>query len=112
MTLDNAGLYYDAYYVHQSDILAITWLSKNNVNNAPVDADFAGTNKLLTYGDINALYGFFPATIQKYAYVYLEVSSQRSVSIDANIFVFNSPKSFLDDNKDIIYSNGKNNIYK
>ena len=32
MTLDNSGLYYDAYYVHKSDVLAMVWLSKNNVN--------------------------------------------------------------------------------
>ncbi len=112
MTLDNSGLYYDAYYVHKSDVLAIAWLSKNNVNNDPVEADLSGTNKLLTYGDINALNEIFPPIIRKNAYVYEEISSSTVVSIDKNVVIYNSSKSFLDDNKDLVYSNGKDNVYK
>jgi uncharacterized membrane protein len=112
MTLDNAGLYYDAYYVHKSDVLAIAWLSENNVNNDPVESDLSGTNQLLTYGDINALNEIFPPIIRKNAYVYLKVSTNSVVSIDANILIFNTAESFLDDNKNLIYSNGTDNIYK
>lgn len=112
MTLDNAGLYYDAYYVQKSDVLAIVWLSQNNVNNAPVESDLSGTNKLLTYGNINALNEFFPPIIRKNAYVYVEVSTNSVVSIDANILIFNTARPFLDDNKNLIYSNGKDNVYK
>lgn len=112
LTLDNSGLYYDAYYVHKSDILAIVWLSKNNVNNKPVEAGLSGTNKMLTYGGIYAMNGIFPAVILKDAYVYLEVSSPTVVSIDTDVEIFNSPKPFLDNNKNLVYRNGKNNIYK
>jgi len=112
MYLDNAGLYYDAYYVHKSDVVAIIWVSKNNTNNEPVVADLSGISKLLTYGNINASNGIFPAVIPKNAYVYAEVSSRTVVAIDKNVLVFNSPKSFLDDNKNLIYSNGQDNIYK
>ncbi|BCL80620.1 DUF2206 domain-containing protein [Ktedonobacteria bacterium brp13] len=112
MTLDNAGSYYDAYYVHKSDVLAMTWLSKNNPTDKPVEADLSGGNKLLTYGDITALSEIFPPIIRKDSYVYLEVSSHIEVSIDKNVLTYNSPKPFLDDNKNLIYSNGKNDIYK
>ncbi len=111
MALDNAGLYYDAYYVHKSDVLAIIWLSKNNIKNEPVESDLSGMNKLLTYGDVNALDEIFPPIIQKNTYVYLEVSSQRVVSIDKNILTYRSSKPFLDKYKDTVYSNGKDNIY-
>ena len=94
MTLDNAGLYYDAYYVHRSDVLAIVWLSENNVNNDPIVADLSGINKLLTYGDINALNENFPALIPKNAYVYLQVSSNAIASPD--ILYYNSDRHFLD----------------
>ncbi len=112
MTLDNAGLYYDAYYVHRSDVLAIVWLSENDVNNDPIVADLSGINKLLTYGGINALNENFPALIPKNAYVYLQVSSNAIVSIDHDLLYYNSDKAFLDNNKNLIYSNGKDNIYK
>ena len=112
MTLDNSGLYYDAYYVHKSDVLAIVWLSKNNVNNEPVEADLSGMNKLLTYGDITALNEIFPPIIRKNAYVYGEISSSTVVSIDKNVVIYNSSKPFLDDNKDLVYSNGRDNVYK
>ena len=112
MTLDNAGLYYDAYYVRKSDVIAIVWLSENDTTHAPVESDLSGTNKLLTYGDINALNEIFPAIIRKNGYVYLNVTSHTVVSIDKNVLVFNSSKPFLDDNKNCIYSNGQVNVYK
>jgi uncharacterized membrane protein len=112
MTLDNAGIYYDAYYVHTSDVLAIAWLSKNNADDDPVESDLSGTNKLLTFGDISALNEIFPEIIRKNAYVYLEISSHTVVSIDKDVLVYNSSKPFLDDHKNLVYSNGKNNIYK
>jgi len=112
MTLDNSGLYYDAYYVHKSDVLAMVWLSKNNVNHEPVEADLSGVNKLLTYGDVNALNEFFPPVIRKNAYVYQEVSISTVVSIDGDVLIYNSSKPFLDDNKNLVYSNGKGNVYK
>ncbi len=112
MTLDNSGLYYDAYYVHKSDVFAIIWLSKNDVDKKLVEAGLPGINKLLTYGHINALNEIFPPVIRKDAYVYLETSSNTVVSIDQNVLVFNSSKPFLDDNKNLVYSNGQDNIYR
>ena len=112
MTLDNAGLYYDAYYVRGSDVVAIIWLSKNNVNHEPVESDQSGTNKLLSYGNINAINGDFPVVILKNAYVYLQVSTYKEVSIDRNTLFYSSPESFLNDHKNLIYNNGKNDIYR
>ncbi len=112
MALDNAGLYYDAYYVHKTDVLTIVWLAKNNVNNDPVDADASGTNKLKTLGNISAANAIFPAIIRKDAYVYQKVSNHEVVDIDENLMVCNSSKPFLDRNKNLVYSNGQNNIYR
>jgi uncharacterized membrane protein len=111
MTLDNGGEYYDAYYNHKADIIAIIWLSQNNPTNAPVESD-ASNKRLLTYGNIYALNENFPPVIRKDAYVYLPISLHIVVTYDSNIFVYNSPKPFLDDNKNLVYSNGKDNIYK
>jgi hypothetical protein len=112
MTVDNAGIYYDAFYVHRADVAAIIWIEKHNVNHDPVEADLSGTNKTLTYGGILAFDKNFPALIEKDAYVYQEISSNAIASINANLIIYDSSQTFLDDNKDLIYSNGKNNVYK
>lgn len=113
MTLDNSGLYYDVYYVQQSDTLAIVWLSKNNVNNEPVETDLENTDKLLNYGNRrDVLPASFPSTVRKNTYVYLKVSIPRIVVFGNYTFIINSDKSFLDDNKNLVYSNGKDNVYR
>ncbi len=112
MTLDNAGLYYDVYYVHKSDVVAIVWLSENNVNKELVVGDPSGINKLKTYGGINGVEENFPSLVPQNAYVYEEISSNTVVSIEDSTFVYNSDKDFLDANKNVVYSNGKINIYK
>jgi uncharacterized membrane protein len=112
MTLDNTGIYYDAYYVNKSNVLAIAWLAKKSVKDEPVGAGLSGITKILAYGGIIAMNEIFPAIIRKDAYVYLEVSNNVIVSIGGDVLIFNSPKRFLDDNKNILYNNGKTTIYR
>ncbi len=112
MTLDNAGLYYDAYYVTDSDTKAIAWLSQHDVNDDPVVTDLSGVSKLHTYGGIDATEDNFPALVRKNEYVYLDLTSNTVFTINSDLLIYNSDKKFLDDNKDLIYSNGTNNVYK
>ena len=112
LTLDNAGLYYDAYYVHESDVRAVVWIATNNSKGEPVGSDAPGMNKLLMYGNIQAVNEEFPPLVRKDTYVYEEVSSNKVVSIDNDVVIYNSSENFLNDNKNLIYSNGKNNIYR
>ena len=111
MWLDNSGLYYDAYYVHRSDIAAIAWLSANNINHDPVEADIENIDIEKVYGHMNALNEIFPSVIRKNAYVIMQTSSTRVV-VGPYVLIYNSPLPFLNDNKNRIYSNGGNNIYK
>lgn len=112
MTLDNSGVYYDAYYVQKADVFAMTWLTGNNGSHAPVDTDAAGSNMLLTYAGIPAKDAIFPEVISKNAFVLLLSPDYALVSFDGNALYVNSPKPFLDKNKNHIYDNGKVNIYK
>ena len=114
MTLDNKGLYYDAYYTHKEDVYSALWLEKNRKIDAPIQSDLSGSAKLLTYGNIFALKEIFPPTIRKKSYVYLTISNLKNsiVSIEANTLIFNSPIDFLSQNKNLIYNNGSNRIYK
>ena len=112
INLDNSGLYYDAYYVRKSDVLANEWLLKNDVNNELVEADLSGLNKLQPYGDVNDSNNVFPDLIQKKAYIYLKNSKTVVVVIYNKTLTINSPKPLLDDYKNLIYSDGDNDIYK
>jgi len=112
INLDNSGLYYDVYYTHKSDVVAIFWLSNNYTNNDPIEADSSGTNKLLPYGNIFASNEIFPPLIKKAAYVYLKNSAYVVVNVNDKLFIVNSPKPFLDSNKNCIYNNGEISIYK
>jgi uncharacterized membrane protein len=112
-TLDNAGLYYDAYYVQKQDIVAMVWLSQNDENNALVDSNLAGYNKLLTYAGIYANDGDVPPVIQRDAYVFQESSNPAEImDLAEDILYINSPQPFLNNEKNLIYSNGKDKVYK
>jgi len=112
MTLDNAGLYYDAYYVDKSEVFAIVWLSEHDANNEPVQAAAATGKQLLAYGNITPVNDILPPVIQKNAYVFIKVSTSTQVTFDKSTLIFKSSKSFLDDNKNLIYSNGEYDVYK
>ncbi len=111
MTLDNAGLYYDAYYVDKSEVVAIIWLSEHDVDYGPVQSASANGKQLLAYGNITSVNDILPAVIQKNAYVFIKVSTSTQVTFDKSTLIFESSKSFLDDNKNLIYANGEYNIY-
>jgi uncharacterized membrane protein len=112
LPLDNAGIYYQTYYVSKSDILAMVWLSKNDVNDAPVDTDSAGANKLLSYAGISSSEAIFPELMQQDAYVYQEDSNYAVAVLESDELIVNSAQPFLDANKNLIYNNGKNHVYK
>src|SRR5258706_535898 len=112
MTLDNAGLYYDTYYVDSPRVVAIVWLSENAVKNDPIVTDSRSTSNLLAYGGINASDENIPVLVPKNAYVYLLTSSYSVIFIDSNAIYYNSDEPFINNNKNTIYSNGEVNIYK
>ena len=112
MTLDNSGLYYDAYYVDKSEVSAIVWLSVDDVDEQPVQSSSTTEKQLLAYGNVYPVNDILPPVIQKNAYIFLRISISTQVTFDKSTLIFNSPKPFLDDNKNLIYNNGEYNIYK
>jgi uncharacterized membrane protein len=111
MWLDNSGLYYDIYYVHKTDVFAIVWLSDNHTEGDPVEADETHGHIILDYGHIVASKDVIPPVIPKNGYVFVPLSSSVIVWGDTPILI-NTPKQFLDDNKNLIYSNGGDDIYR
>lgn len=116
LNLDNAGLYYDAYYIHTSEAFSAKWLHANVANGSSVQADPFASTKLFTLA--NSIYvpdePVVPQLIQKSSYVYTDfanVQGREIISIDKSL-VINFPTDFLNNNKNLIYNNGYSKIYK
>jgi uncharacterized membrane protein len=114
LILDNAGLYYDSFYIKRADIASAKWLTGNK-NNSIIQSDISGNMILLTYADTFASDTIIPQATLKNSYVYLPSADSKdyvSVSVNGDVWFINSPEPFLDRAKNVIYDNGVTKIYK
>lgn len=114
LNLSNSGLYYDAYYTREENINSAIWLAKNKDKKSAVQSDNAGVAVLQLYGDFQANREIFPSIMRRSSYVYLTNANRTNtiVSIESNTLLFTSPINFLQENKNLIYNDGLNRIYK
>jgi uncharacterized membrane protein len=113
MNVNNDGIVYNGYYVHKTDVLSALWL-KNNINvKSHIQTDTPGRYKLIAFdGLVSATDEIFPPLIQKNAYVYLTNTNRVIVALESYIYNFSSPVKFLSQNKNLIYNNGSDEIFK
>jgi hypothetical protein len=118
--LHNKGQYYESYYLHDGESAALRWLNTRPASQSPlmvasdIDADRYGTVRSGTGFPVQT--GLYPGLIQKDAYVYLG-NTLTSRGIAYELFnnegiTFHYPTKFLDNNKNLIYSNGQSSIYR
>ncbi len=117
MHLNNYGEDYDKFYTHSSEVFSAIWLKEANKNNTAVFADNFSFERLRSFGDSRSvLRSIVPDIIYKNSYVYARytnvVLGKVQEPFKSNIMNFNFPYQFLDENKDVIYSNKETIIYK
>jgi uncharacterized membrane protein len=116
LNLKNRGLYYDAYYKHESEVIATKWFTKNYDSQFAVQSSSESSPKNLVFSGFKPVKSILPVTIQKHSYVYLDYSEvtnrKNTVYFKGNSISYNYPMEFLDNNKDLIYSNKQTLIYK
>jgi uncharacterized membrane protein len=116
LSLDNYGLYYDSYYVHAQEVASIQWLAANGDPSLPIQAAHFSDIKMLAYGHIGAYIELVPETTKRDAYVYLNYDNVKTSDIieivNGDVVYYHFPMNFLNDNKDLIYSNGGSAIYR
>jgi uncharacterized membrane protein len=117
--LNNIGLEYNAYYVHDSEVVAGDWFFDNYPGNILIYLDNHAYNKILTPDIIlsnKIIKDVLPSVIDKKSYVYASqtntVKSLTFKSYQGNLLSFNFPNEFLEENKNKIYSNGGSEIFK
>ncbi len=115
LTTSNGGLYYAAYYTHADELAGYQWLATHVPKGAVVNADEFARRKMITYAGIYARGSLAPANISKDAYVYLSYGNttfnQVPFYYDGTLLYEQPPTQFLNDNKNLVYSNGSVRIY-
>ncbi len=121
LNLNNSGTYYDIYYTHAQEIAGVDWLDRtahaSHTKPAPeVQADQYMFNKLMNYSDIDATNNIFPSLIRQGTYVILGYSNvtkrQSTVAYNGDLITYSYPTALLDQQKNLLYSNGATEIYR
>lgn len=115
--LNNFGYSYNNHYTRTSEVASVRWLSDNYNKNYKVYGDRYSAWRIIVFGgDISVIDDVLTTTIDKSAYVY----SRYSNVIENENFkrymgyrlTFTYPSVFLDEYKNLIYSNRNSKIHK
>lgn len=120
--LDNAGQYYDIYYVHPQERAGIAWLEEhaNDISlgqvQSEVQTDRYTFSRLQTL--INGRRGddIYPTLIRPDSFVFLGYTTVRkdeaTVFYQGDLVTYVYPLQFLDDTKDKVYSSNGTSVYR
>lgn len=124
--LSNSAPYYDMYYKTYAEEEALQWAQKNISRQADYKMDFnyqfEGHTARFALSDARSINrmgwdnDILPALVRRRSYVFLgdsNINRQRStIFYNGDNLVYTYPIRFLDDNKDLIYSNSGARIYR
>lgn len=116
--LNNWGSDYQRFYIHEDEVAAASWLGRAYNGHDPVFTDRYAALRLTVPTDIKRgiMYDVTPETIAQGAYVFADVTNiddgTTMAAKNGETFVFEFPKTFLRNNKNVLYSNGGAEIYR
>lgn len=116
MYLNNFGADYDKFYMHEQEVASGQWLKKYIGKKGTLFMDREANLRLFRIINRGFNYNTLPALIYQDAYVYASyaniVSNRTRIHTTGAIIEFTFPRQFLEENKDVVYSNGKSKIYR
>lgn len=121
--LNNAGTYYDIYYLHKGEIVAIDWLAARlpqgdvkSMVQAEIQSDRYALTKLRTISDLHVKDDIVPGLVRKNSYVFLSYANvhknQATITYNSDLVTYAFPREFLHQNKNLVYSNGDSELYR
>lgn len=114
--LHNYGADYDKFYVHKSELASSEWVKAHIGSNSLMYMDREAHIKMNRIFNRGFNPDVLPALIYKDAYVYSSymnhITGHMYVNNGGVDLFMNFPTNFLNNNKDVIYSNGESVIYK
>lgn len=116
LSLNNAGFYYDAYYTSKADTALFNWLSINYQRGYPIKSDMFLRMKIMANTGITTEDNLTPGGISKQSYVVLanENVTQDRVALyykGGELLFYKYPTNFLDNGKNLLYSNSEIKVY-
>lgn len=117
---NNQGIYYDTYYAHPAELLSNAWLNQQTSNPDDVQSEVLASRVFWkdaqTLPETNILNDLHPGLIRRGSYVYLGYANTTkrvsAVSHGGDIVQYTYPVQFLDDHKDLLYSNDASRVYR
>lgn len=119
LLLQNSGVQYATLYAHSSDVLAGTWLYAAAGQSSIYADNYASTKLKLADGssptdsvDTNVF--SIPSATQAYYYAdWLNTAKHvAAVSYEGTQLIFEFPSRYLEESKNLIYTNGTGRVYK
>jgi uncharacterized membrane protein len=119
LNLDNSGQYYDIYYLHKSEVVESAWLQrllKQPGRPADVQTDLFTATRLNALTGISPEEDITPGVVEQGSYVVVGYTAatkgQVTVPYNGNLITYKYPLKFLDQTKNLIYSNGGAEVYR
>jgi uncharacterized membrane protein len=120
--VNNSGTYYNIYYLHPEEVVGIDWLVQHRPSGSAgavqseIQTDRYTFTRVQTLAPLNTLNDMYPGLVRKNSYVFLGYANvhngQSTVPVNGDLVTYQYPVNFLDDNKDLIYSNGGARVYR
>jgi uncharacterized membrane protein len=114
--LNNNGIDYGAYYTHTEEVASMRWMAAHYDNEIDVYSSSSTRSKIAANVGVFSYHSLLPSVIRRDAYVYVNAyiieTGNNIASHNGDLFVFSYPLGFLNQQKDLIYSNNKSRIYK
>jgi uncharacterized membrane protein len=118
INLVNNGTNYDNYYETDGEIDSLLWLQSHH-NNQAINFDMESSKYAQAYTTISKYdiqSGLLPQEIGKQSYVYASTTNLQKgltfIQDSSDVFTFNFPAQFLNNNKNLIYTDTVSEIYK
>ena len=121
LSLNNSGLYYDAYYTHPQEAAAISWLAADNrVRPTGLQAPLEQNRFLFTaLSDVTgsqSIPDVFPPLVRANYWLimsYSMVHSRIAVTFyDGDVIPYTYPVSMIQGTEDLLYNNGSAELYR
>lgn len=117
ITMETIPSDFYTYYIYDSEKASAKWLKNVISDTDKIQSDNIANLRLQSFGDTNAYNTkIFPLSIRKDSFVYLSkinyIDNMAVLQYNNISFTYEYPRSFLDSNKNMIYSNSNSIIYK
>ena len=114
--LENAGAYYETFLTHKSEVVSMKWIRDNFSSRYDIYANSSSHSKFAAVAGMSPEKSIIPQVLTTGSYVYLDYTNTKEgkdiETYNGDLIIYTYPTVFLDENKDLIYTNSQTRVYK